>query len=285
MGGSKYGGGGGDGDQVVTVRYAEYLEEHHKQLLDTVWEQASDIMTSSPFGTFTQPEIEDAFFSAGYAIADFPSLYDMFGKFMAGLDLETLFTQIFDHTINNTAIDNAVSAHAAELSDDLWNTEIPKFAAGIRDINSVMSSTYIVAAAMMEAQRIKTLSKYDASLRHAAMPLATERFSRHLTWNKDVIDTYANLMKFYYLVKHDFGNLEFEYRAKDALWPLTVLEYYRFAVGTLSGATTANTDVAGASTGQKLLGNALSGAAAGYMVGGPMGGVIGGVMGAAAGLL
>ena len=49
----------------------------------------------SPYLDYEGIAIEAAFFSAGYTIASFPSLYDMYGKFMAGLDVDTLFSQIF----------------------------------------------------------------------------------------------------------------------------------------------------------------------------------------------
>ena len=73
---------------------------------------------------------------------------------------------------------------------------------------------------------------------------------------------------------------------KNTLWPFTVLEYQRAALGAMQGASNSKSDVAGASTAQKAIGGALSGAAGGAMIGsyfGPYGTAIGGAVGAIAG--
>lgn len=285
--------GGSSGDSTTTVRYAPYLEAHHQEILELYKTYSNEVLAlDSPYVDYDPVAYEAAFFGAGYVLSDFPSIFDMFGKFMAGLDIDTLFTQIFDDTINSTAINNRVSAHADELEDDIIENANPRFVTGLRDINSVLSSSFVVGKAMMEVGRTRALSKYDATLRHSAMPLATERWGRHLAWNSDVPKAYADFVKFYFLSKVDLDNHNFEVAAKNALWPFTVLDYRRIAVGTLNGARDSSTDVAGASKTQKALGGALSGAAAGAMigaqegsVGGWWGAAIGGVVGGLAGLL
>ena len=282
------GGKGGGGDSTQTIRYAPYLESHHQNLLNISEGLATDLLAqTSPYYDYDSLEYEEAFFGTGYILSDFPSLFDMFGKFMAGLDVDALFTQIFNDTINNSAIDNLVSQHAEELADDIEENASPRFVCGMRDINSVVSSSFVVGKAMMEVQRTRTLSKYDATLRHSAMPLATDRWRTHLDWNKTVPDMYAQFVKFYFLTRMDIDNHNIEQIVKDKLWPFTVLDYYRVAVGTLHGAQTKSTDVEGASTAQKAIGGALTGASAGYMYGsmegaavsGPIGALIGGVVG------
>ena len=72
--------------------------------------------------------------------------------------------------------------------------------------------------------------------------------------------------------------------AKNTLWPFTVLEYQRAALGALQGAT--NQGGGGAESSQigKSIGGAMSGAATGFMVSGgnPLGAVVGGGIGLAA---
>ena len=79
---------------------------------------------------------------------------------------------------------------------------------------------------------------------------------------------YAEIMKFYFSAKTDIDEINYAMVAKNALWPFTVLDYERAALGALQGATNQKTDVAGASTTARVLSGALSGAAMGAMVGG-----------------
>jgi len=283
------GGGGGSsgGDSETTLRYAPYIESKHQDFLDEVHNQREAIISLSPFTGYDFIDYADAFFGAGYVISSFPSLYDMYGKFMAGLDVEALFTQILNDSVNNTAINNLVSAHGTELSDDIVQNADPRFVAGMRDINSVMSSSFVIGRALMETARTKALSKYDAGLRVTMIQVAASRWQTHLEWNKNVIMTYAEIMKLYFSTAMDLDTHNLSMVAKDRLWPFTVLEYERAALGAMQGATNAKTDVAGASQTQKAIGGALSGAAAGAMVGsyfGPYGTAIGAGVGAIAGL-
>src|SRR4030067_1144880 len=283
------GGGGGGGDSETTVRYADYVEDAHQTFLTRMELSVVAALATNPFTGYTDIAYLDGFFGAGYALASFPSLYDMYGKFVAGLDVDVLFTQILDDSINNVAIDNRVSAHATELSDDIVQNAEPRFVTGMRDINSVISSSFIIGKALMETARTKALSKYDAELRHAMLPIAASRWSAHLDWNKNVVNLYAEIMKLYFSAAMDLDNHNYSMKAKDKLWPFTVMDYQRAALGALQGASKTTTDVGGASTAQKALGGALGGAAAGAMIGTEVapgygtaiGAVIGGVVGAA----
>lgn len=280
-------GGGSSGKQTNTIRYADYIESQHKDFLNKVAESRDLIINDSPFAGYVDVEYLPGFFGIGFTIASFPSLYDMFGKFMAGLDVDALFDQILDQSINSSVIDDRVSVHGVDLEDDIEQNAMPRFTTGMRDINAVVSSSFIIGRALMETQRTKAISKYDAELRAAMLPLATTRWQAHLEWNKSVVNTYAEIMKLYFSVAMDIDNHNYTMAAKDKLWPFTVLDYERACLGALQGATKASQDVAGASTAQKAIGGAMTGAAAGMMVSGgnPIGGVIGGVLGLASAFL
>jgi hypothetical protein len=268
------GGGGGGGDTETTVRYAPYVEAHHQTFLDEIASQVAIALPNSPFAGYTPIDYLCGFFGVGYTLCSFPSLYDMYGKFMAGLDIDALYTQILEDSINNPAIDNLVSDHASELSDDIIQNASPRFVTGMRDINSVVSSSFIVGKAMMETARTKSIAKYDASLRFAMLPIASQRWSDHLKWNKDVVSVYAEFLKFYFSSAMDLDNHNYSVTTKDALWPFTVLEYQRAALGAMQGASNSKSDVAGASTTGKVIGGALSGAVGGAMIGASYGSAV-----------
>jgi len=259
--------GGGGGDSETTLRYADYIEEKHKSFLEEVQTQRISAVADNPFEDYTDIEVNDAFFGAGYTITSFPSLYDMFGKFMAGLDIDILYTQIFEEVVNSPIVGDLVHAEGALMNDDIETNSYPRIDAGARDLNSVNGSTFIIAKALIEDGRIKALNKFSSQLKYNLIPVTQAVWQSHLEWNKGVIGVYAEIMKFFYASKADIDEINYAMAAKSALWPFTVLDFERAALGALQGATVSKTDVAGASTASKVLSGALSGAAMGSMVG------------------
>ena len=281
------GKGATSGDEMeTTTRFADYIEDHHKVFLDIMAEKAHAIMDLSPFSDFTNVEVEVGFFGSGYVLSSFPSLYDMYGKFMAGLDVEYLFNQAFEGTTDGAIVHGLISEQASELSYDLENDIIPRYEVGMRDINAVMSGTFVIGKAMLETKRMKELSKFSAELRYKMIPVAVERWKTHLDWNKQVTATYMDILKLYIDSALAVDSHNYEMHAKDSLWPFTVLDYERVALGCLTGATKSTQDVAGASSTKagRAIGGAMVGAAAGMQVGGPIGAGIGGILGLGAGL-
>jgi len=265
------GGGGGGGTPANTqsmIRYAPYIEERHTNFLTTVYNKRVDAISNSPFSGYTDVEVDNAFFGAGYTIASFPSLYDMFGKFMAGLDIEALWDQTYEDTINSSVVSDLVSAEGALLDDEIETTSLPRLRVGMRDINSVIASTFVVGKSLIEDARTKMVAKFAADLKYRLIPIAQERWQTHLNWNKLVIGTYAEIMKLYFSAKTDIDEVNYAMAAKNTLWPFTVLDFERAALGALQGATNQKTDVAGASTASRVISGALSGAAMGAIVGG-----------------
>jgi len=260
-------GGGGGGDSQTTIRYAPYVEAHHSSFLSTVAANRNSIMYSSPFTDYVNIEVDSAFFGAGYLISSFPSLYDMYGKFMAGLDIDTLWTQLFEDTVNSSQVGSLVAAEAALIDDDIEINSIPRLQTGMRDINAVMGSSFVIGKSIIEDAKVKALSKFSADLKYHLIPVASARWSTHLEWNKGVVGVYAELMKLFFSTKVDVNEVNYSMAAKHKLWPFTVLDFERASLGSLQGATNSKTDVAGASTASKVLGGALSGAAMGAMIG------------------
>ena len=264
------GGDGGGGDSQTTVRYAPYVEAHHADFLQTVQTIRGAILCDyfvSPFSTYTDIDVDSAFFGVGYLISSFPSLYDMYGKFMAGLDIEVLWNQTFEDTVNSPIVGELVAAQAAMMDDDIEINSLPRLQTGMRDINSVMSSSFVIGKSIIEDAKVKALSLFNAQLKYNLIPYAVDRWKTHLEWNKGVIGVYAEIMKFYFSAKTDVDEVNYAMAAKDRLWPFTVLDFERAALGALQGATNTKTDVAGASTTAKVVGGALSGAAMGAMIG------------------
>lgn len=281
-------GGGGGGSTKTTIRYASYIESQHHEFLDLVATARDATINDSPFTAYTDIIIDDAFFGTGYLISSFPSLYDMYGKFMAGLDIDGLWSQVYEDTVNGTVVEDLVGAESDLMDDDIEATVIPRLQIGVRDLNAVMGSSYVIGRAIVEDARVKSLAKYSAELKYRMIPIAQERWSAHLAWNQQVVSIYAEIMKFYYAAKGDIDEINYAMAAKDKLWPFTVLDYERACLGALQGAMNQKSDVAGASTAKRAISGALSGAAMGAMIAGKSGNpyiiggaaIVGGIAGA-----
>jgi hypothetical protein len=246
-------------DGSFEAAYAEYVASFSAQTI---------VEDSSPFKDYIDIDVDSAFFGAGYLISSFPSLYDMYGKFMAGLDIDALWTQIFEDTVNSSQVSELVSAEAALMDDEIETTSLPRLQTGMRDINAVIGSSFVIGKALIEDAKVKSLAKFSADLKYRLISVAANRWSTHLDWNKGVVGVYAEIMKFYFSAKSDIDEVNYAMAAKNKLWPFTVLDFERAALGALQGATNSKTDVAGASTASKMIGGALTGAAMGAMVGG-----------------
>lgn len=253
--------------QASIIRYAPYVETRHKDFLLSVYNYRVATADDDPFEGYVDVEVENAFFGSGYTISNFPALYDMYGKFMAGLDIDVLYDQIFEETVDSTVVSDLASTEADLMEDDIAINSLPRIQTGLRDINSVMSTTLPIAKAILEDARVKSVAKYRADLRYRLIPIAQARWQTHLQWNQQVITIYSEIMKFYYAAKHDVNEDNYSYAAKSRLWPFTVLEFERAALGALQGATNSRVEAAGASTTSRVLSGALAGAGMGAMVG------------------
>lgn len=278
---------GGSGDQKVTtyMHQAQFIEDAHQVLIWAIGNEMDDDLTFPPFQWFVPVDIDSAVLGVGFALSSFPSLYDMYGKFMAGLDVDALFDQIFLQTTSGPLITNLVAEQATELADDIEVNALPRYEAGMRDINAVMSSSFVIGRSNIEVGRIKALSKFDAELRYKMIPVAGERWRGHLDWNKAVIEIYAQIIKLYVSGKIDIAEQWAEIDLKQRLWDYTIIDNLRLAIGATSGGHRTSTDALGGkpTQTQKAIGGAMTGAAIGTEINAGWGTAIGAVVGAAAG--
>jgi len=285
------GGKGGGGKTTSTVRYAPYIEDKHQDFLNETVARRKAAIDKSPYTGYAAISSDNGFFGVGFTLASFPSLYDMYGKFMAGLDVEVLYSQIYSDLMEGPVTHALVSAESAFLADELKSDILPRYEVGMRDLNAVMSSTFILGKALLEETRLKTVAKYSAGLQYALLPVVTQRWQTHLEWNKGVVAMYSEIMKLYFTATMDVDNHNLEMVAKDRLWPFTVLDYERVAIAALQGATKSTTSSAGSSGIGRAIAGTLGGAATGAMIGASFtpafpvaGAAIGGLLGLAGAL-
>lgn len=302
------GGGGGDNSSDNTVRFAPYLEDAHRNFLGTEGEVVIDplfgyvyregtgvpnknfvtvfneALDSSPYGNAVNIDLQPAFFGGSYAIGDFPSLYDMFGKFIAGVDLHDLFDQTLNDLLTSPILTNAYAAQADLLDDDIEQRIYPRFEAGMRDIGAINSSAFATGRAILEDTRIKALNDYSTKVQLKVMDVATQQWQAHLTWNQSTIEQYRMIIRQYYEDLMNANTQNIDMQVKDAIFNLGLFDSARAIIGALNGApaSTAGAAQQGPSQMQKSISGAAAGAAVGAQVGGGYGALIGGVIGLAA---
>ena len=286
------GGGGGGGDSTNTIRYAPYIENIHKSFLNDTHSIVAQVRGNNPYNSFNEVSVDVGFFGTGYVLASFPALFDLYGKFVAGLDVEALWAEVLKSTSDSPQIDALVAAESALLDDELDRSILPKYMTGMRDINAVMSSSFVLGKALLYDSKQKVVSKFSAELKWKMVSMAQDRWKAHLAWNTEAVTSYAKLFDLYFSSKNNIGRLNFEGLAKKALWSLDVMDYERANLGALQGATKTTSNASSGSSGSGVLGGAMSGAAAGAMIGSAVpgigtavGAIAGGVMGGLASLL
>ena len=275
--GSSSGGGGG----VKTTRYAPYIEAKHDAMLNVTASYSTTALLASPYSNYTDVEVDDALFGLGYLITSYPSLYDMFGKFMAGFDVETLWSSLFPTQMNKTELQDTIDAQMQLFDDALKVNEVPNLSTIARDTNSVQSSTFIIGKANIESYRTKTFCEVSADIKFAILTLINQKWTEYLNWSKEVIAYYAFNLKFYFLAQSGIDNANTTFDVRDKLWPFTVLDFERAALGALQGATYQKTMTPRE---RSLISKALlvmSYVVTGVYIGGPVGAIIGFVIGLA----
>jgi hypothetical protein len=272
--------------QHRTVRYAPYVEAHHEAFLDATHNKVLAVVEGSPYANYTAIDVDNAFFSVGLAISDYPSLHDIFGKYMSGFDIEVLWSYIFGDIFNASEINAFVSSEMVLVDDGAVKRVLSEFQIAMRDTNSVITSSFVIGKSMVESARLKALSGISSMAKFQLIPSLSGRFVGSLRWNQSLITAYAEAMKLYYMTKMYIGELNYKLSARDSIWPFTVMDFERAAIGALRGAVSfAQTlQKRGRSTISTVL-NIGSYTVQGLVLGATIGGLYGAIIGAVIGFI
>jgi len=289
---------GGSGTQ--TIRYAPHLEQAHKRILDEsggvipergIFRVLNDLFDESVYKYYEKYDIDDAFFGRvpndpdkTYEIRNFPSLYDMFGKFMAGLDVHVLWSDVYEDAVHGPEIAAAVNAQAELLDNEVKTKVLPSFLAGMRDINAIQSTTFVIGKAIIADSTVRQMNEFQSRLRLSVVELSGQLWRTHLDWDKSVISTYLEMTKLYYATRLDVDTKQLEYAAADKMWNMNLFDEPRAMIGALNGAAAAQQKNK-PSQAVSAIGGALSGAAAGSAIAPGYGTAIGAVLGLGASFL
>jgi hypothetical protein len=279
------GGGGGGGSTETIVRYPDYMEEAHEDYIETIQELIEAATGQSPYADYDPVLIDEGFFGIipgdypnTWGALNFPSLWDMYGKFVGDNDVHVLWAQHYEDVIHGPEIANAISAHADNLEAEAQRSVYPRFNAGMRDINAVQSTAFIVGRSIIESEIIRQVNDFGSRIRMNAVQLSAELWKGHIQWSQNAISLYLDMFVKYYATRMDIDRAELEYADKDVQYDMNLWDHMRAALGAMSGAASASGGKP--SQAQSALAGAMGGASMGFAIGGPWGAAAGAVIGA-----
>lgn len=302
MGGSSGGGGGGSG----RVSYPAYMETAHGDWLnqggtDVITDSITGFMNTAfaadPFSAALAYDPDTALADADTAICGFDTLVDTLAHDSDWIAAVSDAVTYIDGTIlTGTWIADAVTAFE-DVQEDLLNYKVlPEFESGMRDLNAVMSSTFVVGKSVLLGMHIRDVAKFNADLR---FKMAIQRSDmvikgvnqmlQSLTHRVDSEGTYAsmklefNRMKI--IAKSEEEEANTSYDEFSAKWDLEIFQYGSNLLAAIGGGVSSGPIPKKPSKAQSALAGAAAGASIGAMAGGPYGALIGAVVGAGAALL
>ncbi len=340
MSGSSSGGG-----QSGKVEYSAYLEAVHLDWLgtgiggDAMTTNIAELMETAqtggnPYtaavnsnpdtvnGLIDLIEVEVAKIVNTTATLDEENDWDTFNNSIT----TQIATTIIDNTdesnnlLDDTTVNAEIAANDAIIDSRITTTILPRFQAGMQDINAVVGSAFVIGKSNIETEAQLDKDKFGADIRltnyNLGVKIAEMRNDRIMkrdmqhnemimTGTKDVIGMLINRLEYIkigahytteanriiFVMRQEYEERVVEWDEKDTVWDMTIYQYGANVMAGITGAA-ATTRGNQPSTAQKVLGGALSGVAAGAAVGSAVpgigtavGAVAGGVIGLASSFL
>jgi hypothetical protein len=203
-----------------------------------------------------------------------------------------LDAEVFD----DTYVTADIAAFSAQINYRLVNEVLPRFQGGMRDVNAVMSSAFVIGESIIESMATSDVAKYGTDLRikfniqrNDAIMKGVESVLRNIFAQVELEKNVAhytiesNRMKLTaFKEKKDTETLLV---VKGGRWDLETFQYGANLLAAIGGGTVVPGGSEGPSTTQSILGGALTGAAVGSNVSGGngwatgLGAVVGGIAG------
>lgn len=295
----------------MAIEYPAYMQDMHRFWLDGTVSGSSIVDTggvalaiktalaTNPFTGLTPYDPTDDVTAMGTAISAFKTVVD-------GIDPDGDYVDFHDAAI--TQIDAKISpdsyiaaralAHGNALDTELNTKVIPRFNAGMRDINGVQTSTFVLGRAIIELDRNDKMDKFMADMRYQADAKRAEliqsavaemvrMYLQQTEYYRSIEATTIEKLRLGIAAEQDY-NTELKALAADlARWPLEVYKYGGNMLAAIAGGTTASVPVDGSKT-ARILGSGLAGAVAGAQIAAAtagsgssgIGAILGGIAGA-----
>lgn len=277
------------GLSYVYTRYAPYLEARHSTFLNDVYAYRVAACACNPYTGYAAINVDDAYIGIGVAIEDFGSLFTAFGKYLSGFDIEKLWARVFWALFSEDESENTVKAQLNILDDEDIQTAIAKCKLEMRNIGAVVSSSFVISKANIEKERTKKVGELYSEAQINLLEVGENTFVRSLNSNNNSTKMYAKIMKDYFESVALATEINYEFGVKQTLWPFTVMEYERAALGALRrnlslAKTSTKRTRSALSKGLLIASNVVTGAMVGLYAYGYVGAIVGAVVGLVVGI-
>ena len=285
-------GGGGGGEHRVTthtnvIKYAPYIEVQHKPFLTAYETRVPEATETTPFDDFEVSNYDAAFFSAGNTIVNYSNSFTLFKTFQLDIDFNLVFNSSLDRVMKASNSNDLVAAEQANLNTELETKKSQQMQADARDINAVLSTSFIISKTNREKKRLKALAEYSKEVKLKRINDINIDVENNLAHSRSLITDYMEMLKGYFETSITMDENEFGRIAQKFLWPFTVTDQWKRSVAILEVPN--NIDL----TKPHLVGprpktktqRAVSGVVTGLQVGIQIGTYIGGWIGAIVGAI
>jgi len=272
----------------VQVRFAPYIETRHESCLDAVTSIRNQIINDSPYVGVTELGLDDAIFAYGQTLKDITPMYQVFGKYLASIDVSMQFQDAFTSVVGKGQFNELISAESIRYDIDILIDKVTAYKVYMRSINAVASSSFALGLSEIEIEKAREISKISSELQGQQIPSIEIKFTAALDYFQENAKLYAKNLQLIFVLEgltRAFNDTE---RFKNSLWPFSVLQFEATVIGALRGKasyqkTLEKRSRSGLSTVLSITSYTVQGAVIGSYFG-PYGTVIGAVIGAIVGV-
>jgi len=296
----------GGGSSAGRIDFPTHMKTIHQDWLnqtgtDTIEDSMVDIMNDnlggSPYAAMTAYDPATPLGNMDTAVGAFNTRVDAVdpdGDWVTALG--TVKTALDTNVFDDTYITADIAALRASIDSQLENDVLPRFQGGMRDINAVMSSAFVIGESIIEGMATTDITKYGTELRlklniqrNDAILKGTESVVRNIfavvELEKNVAHYTVEANRMRIAALKEKKDTENSISVKNGRWDIETFQYGANLLASIGGGTVVPTSQDGATSFQSALGGALGGAAIGSSVssGNPWitggGALIGGLLG------
>lgn len=290
----KGGGGGGSGK----ADWPDYMKTQHEAWLTAVAALIPGSIAANPYTGIVAYDpatlLTDmgtkvtAFSTALTTVAD-PGLATLLGTFIASVK-----TNVDAAALDNAYITDQSAKHLASLIAQKTSKILPIFESGMRDINAVMTSSFVLGEYAIAADLARESAKFEADLRIdlgkqrnlAILQLSQgllEIYGKHLGMRGDLAKMWLEVDRMSIIANKEEIEQQTDYDVQEARWPYDLYMYGGNMLSSIGGGHAGSSTAGGPSKAQSALSGAVAGATVGTAVmpgwGTAIGAVVGGVAG------
>ena len=296
----------GGGSVSGRIDFPDHMKTIHQSWLnqtasDTIESSMVDAMNAalggSPYGGMTAYDPSTPLTAMDTAVGAFNTRVDALdpdGDWEAAVDgvVAKADGAVFDDTYILADID----AFRTKLDEQITNTVLPRFQAGLRDVNAVMSSAFVIGESIIEGMATSDITKYGTDLRvklnlqrNDFILKGVESVLRNLyavaELEKNVAHYTVEAQRMRIASLKEKKDTENTISIKNGRWDLETFQYGANLLAAIGGGTVTPQSPDGPSVGASAIGGALSGGALGSAVSGGNpwvtggGALIGGLLG------